>query len=101
MVVVKRLAVARAVLDRAAFAISVGVPEDLQIDDPAIVMDVHRARHVLLVAFLEREGNLRAARGGFWRDLMRACEALQLPDELARCRDSYRGALQRVGATVR
>lgn len=38
-----------------------------------------------------------ALKGGFWHDLMRACEMLACPDRMPSLGSQYRAALQRVG----
>ena len=47
--------------------------------------------------FLESLGTDRDLRGGFWRDLMRACEMIDSPERMERLTAQYRAALQRVG----
>jgi hypothetical protein len=47
--------------------------------------------------FLETVGSHASLKGGFWRELMRACEMLECPARMAALVSQYRAALQRVG----
>lgn len=96
---VKQLSVAHAVLKRAAEAISETVPTGIRGDLHSIMTDVGQARSqaLWLLRLLETRATEVRPRGGFWRDLMRACEALELHDEYARCRAAYLAALEQVG----
>jgi hypothetical protein len=49
---------------------------------------------------LESAGRAGDLRGGFWRDLMRACDMLGLDDRMPVLVAEYRAALQRVGAST-
>jgi hypothetical protein len=62
-------------------------------------IDVARARVVglQLPDFLEATGRDWDPQGAFWRDLMRVCEALDIPERLPSLKCGCKGALQSVG----
>lgn len=95
----KQMWVADVVLRRAANLVPVAldtpvIPSDLDSIDVAVA----RAQNLVNLNRLEALGRGRDLRGGFWRDLMRACEMLELPERIAELTSHYRSALQRVGA---
>ncbi len=94
----KQMWVADVVLRRAARLVPVtletpAVPTDLD----AIDVSGARARNLSNLDRLAALGRERDLRGAFWRDLMRACEMLELPDRMVELTSHYRAALQRVG----
>jgi hypothetical protein len=95
---VKRVSVAHAVFRRAAEAISETVPADIRGDLHSIMADVCQARSqaLWLLRLLETRATEVQPRGGFWRDLMRACDVLELREEYARCRVAYLAAVEEV-----
>ncbi len=97
----KRMWVADVVLRRAAQILplqlsSAALPTDLdEINVPAA-----RAMNLANLDLLESAGRAGDLRGGFWRDLMRACDMLGLDDRMPVLVAEYRAALQRVGAST-
>jgi len=94
----KKMWVADVVLRRAARLVPVELagPElPIALDD----INVLAAREANLrnLDFLEAVGNHAPLKGGFWRDLMRACEMLECPFRMPQLVSQYRAALQRVG----
>lgn len=90
--------VADVVLRRAAGLVPVtletaAIPADLD----SIDVRAARAQNLANLDRLAALGRRRELRGGFWRDLMRACEMLELPDRMIELTSHYRAALQRVG----
>jgi hypothetical protein len=95
----KRMWVADVVLRRAARLVPITLPDvGLPTDLDSIDVTAARAGNLANLNRLETLGCQRGLRGGFWRDLMRACEMLELPDRMAALTSHYRAALQRVGA---
>jgi hypothetical protein len=97
----KRMWVADVVLRRAAQFIplqlsSAALPTDLDKIDLADA----RVMNLANLSRLESVGRGRDLRGGFWRDLMRACDMLGLEDRMPLLLAEYRAALQRVGAST-
>jgi hypothetical protein len=95
----KQMWVADVVLRRAARLVPVtlanpALPTDPDLIDVAAARDDNRAN----LDLLETLGRERDLRGGFWRDLMRACEMLNVPDRMEALSSHYRAALQRVGS---
>jgi len=91
--------VADLVLRRAARLVPVtlaspALPIDLDLIDVAAA----RVENLANLDLLETLGRERDLRGGFWRDLMRACEMLNVPERMAALSSHYRAALQRVGS---
>jgi len=91
--------VADVVLRRAARLVPV------TLEDPALpteldLIDIAAARveNLANLDLLETLGRQRDLRGGFWRDLMRACEMLNVPERMEALSSHYRAALQRVGS---
>jgi hypothetical protein len=94
--------VADVVLRRAAQLIPVQLSTiALPIDLEAIDVAAARVTNLANLDLLESVGRGRDLRGGFWRDLMRACEMLGLDDRMPFLTAEYRAALQRVGASAR
>lgn len=94
----KKMWVADVVLRRAARLVpaalaGMALPTELDKIDVASA----RTANLKNLDFLESLGVNRDLRGGFWRDLMRACEMLDSPERMERLTDQYRAALQRVG----
>jgi hypothetical protein len=98
----KKMRVADVVLRRAAALLPVALPGP-SLSGDLNGIDVRSARDANLrnLDFLESVGRDRDLRGGFWRDLMRACEMLDCPERMARITTQYRAALQRVGEPAR
>jgi hypothetical protein len=93
--------VADVVLRRAARLVPIALPGPaLPTDLNSIDVTAARAVNLANLNRLEALGRERDLRGGFWRDLMRACEMLELPDRLVALTSHYRAALQRVGAPL-
>lgn len=93
----KRSMVAQAVLQRAAAALDdASMAPELPAE--TVLADPEDARRGLIasLALLRDIGARRQARGGFWRDLMRAAEALDLLGERETLEVEYRAALARV-----
>jgi len=95
----KQMLVADVVLRRAARLVPV------TLEDPALpteldLIDIAAARveNLANLDLLETLGRQRDLRGGFWRDLMRACEMLNVPERMEALSSHYRAALQRVGS---
>ncbi len=92
--------VADAVLRRAAALVPVDLPKSLAFARAVGDVDLQRARGANLqnLEFLTLQGRGRNLRGGYWRDLMRACELLDCPSRMPDLITEYRAALQRVGS---
>lgn len=89
------------VLRRAARLVPIALPgPELPTDLDAIDVTFARAANLANLDRLEALGRERELRGGFWRDLMRACEMLEVPDRMAILQSHYRAALQRVGVPI-
>ena len=107
--IVKRLSVAHSVLVRAARVLPrdatacVRCAEFIEERRPPTARDASRWRNMnltLLEALIE-SGQRHLPRGGFWRDLMRAAEALKVSSRFSSLRAEYQAALRRVGAPAR
>lgn len=93
--------VADVVLRRAARLVPLTLPgPELPTDLDSIDVATARAANLTNLDRLETLGRERDLRGGFWRDLMRACEMLDLPDRMVILKSRYRSALQRVGVPI-
>ena len=93
--------VADVVLRRAARLVPITLPGPaLPTNLDSIDVTAARAVNIANLDRLEALGRERDLRGGFWRDLMRASEMLELPDRLVALTSHYRAALQRVGAPI-
>jgi hypothetical protein len=94
----KKMWVADVVLRRAAQLVPVELPgPELPIESDSIDISAARAACLSNLELLETVGCRVPLKGGFWRDLMRACELLDCPDRMAPLVSQYRAALQRVG----
>jgi len=94
----KKMWGADVVLRRAARLVPVELPGPalpITLDD----INVLSAREANLknLDFLQAVGSHASLKGGFWRDLMRACEMLECPVRMPPLVSQYRAALQRVG----
>jgi hypothetical protein len=93
----KRVCIADATLHRAARLVGA----DVAPFDPGSSLKMHNLMHVdgrpvvleRMELLLERVTG-RNLPGGFWRDLMRAAEALELPDRLADFEERFQEALR-------
>lgn len=93
----KGMWVADVLLRRAAMLVPIELPEPaLPTELDSIDVNAARVANLRNLDFLEAVGRERELRGGFWRDLMRACEMLECPDRMPRLVAQYRAALQRV-----
>ena len=94
----KKMWVADVVLRRAARLVPVELLDpELPIELDSINVPAARAACLRNLEFLQTVGCQVPLKGGFWRDLMRACEMLDCPDRTAPLVSEYRAALQRVG----
>lgn len=94
----KKMWVADVVLRRAARLVPTDFAETaLPIDLDKIDLASARAVNLKNLDLLESLGSGLDLRGGFWRDLMRACEMMDSPERKERLTAHYRAALQRVG----
>lgn len=95
----KQHAVAYALLTRAAERIGARVPTELQPSGSMLHLAAAESRelNVRLLDLLDRETSHDRARGGFWRDLVRACELLDLPARRELFHERFREAIRRVG----
>jgi hypothetical protein len=96
----KKMWVADVVLRGAARLVPLELPGPhlpISLDD--IRVPEAREANLRNLEFLEVVGSRASLKGGFWRDLMRACEMLDHPDRMPRLVSQYRAALQRVGTT--
>lgn len=97
----KKMWTADVLLQRAAKLIPVALPEPAQPADlDSIDVDAARDANLRNLGFLESVGRDHRLRGGFWRDLMRACELLDRPEWMPALTAKYHAALQRVGRTT-
>jgi len=94
----KKMWVADVVLRRAAQLASLELPGP-RLPTELDSINVPAAREAILrnLELLEAVGRTIPLRGGFWRDLMRACELLDRRDRMPPLVSQYRVALQRVG----
>ena len=94
----KKMWVADIVLRRAARLVPVELPgPELPIALDDINVPAAREANLRNLEFLETAGGQASLKGGFWRDLMRACEMLECPARMPPLVSQYRVALQRVG----
>jgi hypothetical protein len=94
----KQMWIADVVLRRAARLVPVELPgPELAIAVDDINVRVARDAKLTNLEFLETVGTSALLKGGFWRDLMRACEMLECPARMPPLVSQYRAALQRVG----
>ncbi len=95
----KKMWVADVVLRRAARLVPVELPgPELPTDLDSINVQAARNAGLRNLELLQTAGRQVPLKGGFWRDLMRACEMLDCPDRMPSLVMQYRAALQRVGS---
>jgi hypothetical protein len=92
----KRSMITRTVLERASRALP-SVPKDLsaKYEELTALYNQQFARNEFTAALdtLEQLSHLLGCRGGYWRDLERAAESMDLPDRLPRLRQAFVDAL--------
>jgi len=94
----KKMWVADVVLRRAARLVPFALPgPELPIDLDSINVPAAREANLRNLDLLQTVGSQVHLKGGFWRDLMRACEMLDCPNRMPPLVSQYRAALQRVG----
>jgi hypothetical protein len=94
----KKMRVADVVLRRAARLVPMELQgAELPIELDSINVPAAREANLKNLALLQTVGCQVHLKGGFWRDLMRACEMLDCPDRMPSLVSQYRAALQRVG----
>jgi hypothetical protein len=94
----KKMWVADVVLRRAAKLVPVELPgPELPTDLDSINVPAARQASLRNLELLQTVGCQVPLKGGFWRDLMRACELLDCADRMPPLVSQYRAALQRVG----